>query len=263
MNILIASFALVASICSVTCMQSDKIFEAYEVNANKLPADHWKSITNQIFLFSIAEKDDFTGDVHNFLINYAQYPIKVQTGPVTDKPAITLTMADSTMVLISEGKLDGMKAYIDGKLKMSGNLMLAMKLKALFDLKGYCFNDWFVVGSTMQADKIFEDYQVAANKHPAEFWQAITDATFLYSITKNDDFTGDVHNFEIDYSQYPINVQTGPVTKNPGITLTMPDSILVLLREGKLDGMKAYIDGKLKISGNVMLAIKLKQLFDI
>merc|ERR1719384_1691479 len=45
----------------------------------------------------------------------------------------TITMADADMVAMSEGKLDGMQAFMSGKLKIKGNMMLAQKLAGILE----------------------------------------------------------------------------------------------------------------------------------
>lgn len=49
-----------------------------------------------------------------------------------EKPDITLTVSDKDWLAITEGKLDGMNAFMTGKLKVAGDMMLAMKLQSLF-----------------------------------------------------------------------------------------------------------------------------------
>lgn len=43
-------------------------------------------------------------------------------------PTVTLTATDTTMDEILTGKLNGVQAFITGKLKLSGNIMAAQKL---------------------------------------------------------------------------------------------------------------------------------------
>jgi putative sterol carrier protein len=46
-------------------------------------------------------------------------------------PDITITMACSDFADMVEGKLDGIKAFMTGKLKVKGDMMLAMQLQSL------------------------------------------------------------------------------------------------------------------------------------
>nr|HET6903722.1 SCP2 sterol-binding domain-containing protein [Ktedonobacteraceae bacterium] len=53
------------------------------------------------------------------------------TGGV-EKPDITFTVSDKDWLAITEGKLDAMNAFMTGKLKIAGDMMLAMKVPNLF-----------------------------------------------------------------------------------------------------------------------------------
>ena len=75
---------------------------------------------------------NITGDeagVWAFKINSGQG--EVIPGGV-EKPDVTFTISDKDWLAITEGKLDGMNAFMTGKLKVSGDMMLAMKLQNLF-----------------------------------------------------------------------------------------------------------------------------------
>jgi putative sterol carrier protein len=49
-----------------------------------------------------------------------------------EKPDITFTVSDKDWLAIVEGKLDAMNAFMTGKLKVAGDMMLAMRLQQLF-----------------------------------------------------------------------------------------------------------------------------------
>ena len=49
--------------------------------------------------------------------------------------------------------------------------------------------------------------------------------------------------------------------ENPDITFTISGKNWLAIAEGKLDSMKAFMTGKLKVKGDMTIAIKLPQLF--
>lgn len=51
--------------------------------------------------------------------------------PKDDKPNTTLTISDGDFVQVAVGKLSPQAAFMKGKIKISGNVMLAQKLGPL------------------------------------------------------------------------------------------------------------------------------------
>ncbi|KAL5526685.1 hypothetical protein ACEPAF_8410 [Sanghuangporus sanghuang] len=52
----------------------------------------------------------------------------VYKGPAQIKADVTIILSDDTFVQLADGKLDGQRAFMTGKLKTRGNMMLATKL---------------------------------------------------------------------------------------------------------------------------------------
>lgn len=52
-----------------------------------------------------------------------------------EKPDTTFTTSGKDWIAIAEGKLDSMKAFMSGKLKVTGDMMLAMKVPQFFPLQ--------------------------------------------------------------------------------------------------------------------------------
>ena len=51
-----------------------------------------------------------------------------------EKPDTTFTTSAQTWAAIAEGRQDAMKAFMTGRLKVAGNMMLALKVPHLFPL---------------------------------------------------------------------------------------------------------------------------------
>lgn len=82
---------------------------------------------------------------------------------------------------------------------------------------------------------------------------------YQWNITKGGKTAGV---WTLDLKSSPPSVYRGEPKSKPGCTLTVSDDDVVALATGKLDSMKAFMGGKLKIGGNMMLAQKLKPVFD-
>jgi putative sterol carrier protein len=48
-------------------------------------------------------------------------------------PDVSLTMEDDDLVALFKGELNGMQAFMTGKLQVEGDLMLAQRLSSFFD----------------------------------------------------------------------------------------------------------------------------------
>ncbi|MFQ5666829.1 MAG: SCP2 sterol-binding domain-containing protein [Candidatus Binatia bacterium] len=80
---------------------------------------------NGTLLFTINGErgGSWTVDIHN-----QQLQVK---GEAVEKPDITITMKDGDFVDFINKKLAGQMAFMTGKLKVKGNMQLAMKLQGL------------------------------------------------------------------------------------------------------------------------------------
>ena len=66
-----------------------------------------------------------------FYVSIADEAIDVQTGK-HEKPNITLTMKEGDYLDMINGKLNGQMAFMTGKLKIAGDMGLALRLQNLF-----------------------------------------------------------------------------------------------------------------------------------
>jgi putative sterol carrier protein len=75
---------------------------------------------------------DITGDNGGkWVVTIQNQECKVFQG-TTPNPKLSLISDEQTVLAIFTGKLSGMKAYMQGRIRMVGNLSLALKLTKLF-----------------------------------------------------------------------------------------------------------------------------------
>lgn len=70
-------------------------------------------------------------DADSFYIEVRQQQFSADWGDHAD-PDITLILGEQTLAEVVSGELDGMSAFLKGKLRAEGNLMLATRLGKLF-----------------------------------------------------------------------------------------------------------------------------------
>jgi putative sterol carrier protein len=77
---------------------------------------------------------EITGDGGgDWFVNIADGDVSVGEGKA-EKPSITLTMDANNFMDLLAGKLNGQTAFLTGKLKIKGDMTLAMKLQSVFAL---------------------------------------------------------------------------------------------------------------------------------
>ena len=80
---------------------------------------------NAVYAFDLSGDDG--GEYHIVLKDG-----KGEAGPgAPENPNITITMASTDFVDLAMGKLDGTMAFMSGKLKIKGDMGLAMKLQSV------------------------------------------------------------------------------------------------------------------------------------
>eukprot|EP00052_Salpingoeca_macrocollata_P014549 m.114559 g.114559 ORF g.114559 m.114559 type:complete len:156 (-) comp19356_c0_seq3:30-497(-) len=147
-----------------------------------------------------------------------------------------------------------------GKLKIGGNIMLSQKLQALFKAQQGTKNAAAAPAPSEAAASATDRVFTEMSKLLSPDMVAKVKAVFLWKVTQKD---GKVQEWTVDLKNAPGSVYKG-APRDGGkadCTLALAEQDLVELVSGKLDAMKAFMGGKLKLSGNIMLSRKLQPLF--
>ncbi|KAJ2592964.1 hypothetical protein H4R99_006245 [Coemansia sp. RSA 1722] len=247
------------------------------------------SKTKAVYAFEVINAQ---GKKHYFVVDLKQ------VGKVTDgateaeaakgqpKPDISITISDETFIKISEGKTTAAGEFMSGKVKIKGNMMLGMKLEPLlkrFKKLAENLPAPSATPSSAPAAGSSESGAASAQDIVIKGYEGSLVIAQILKVFGSDDAKRNAALkstnaiFQIDLKgpdgvkSWVLNLKPGatgadvvlPGTaaqnkKNAGVTLILNDSDFVDLASGKTTGQSAFMSGKLKSKGNVMLALKLE-----
>eukprot|EP01123_Difflugia_compressa_P002787 TRINITY_DN1360_c0_g1_i1.p1 TRINITY_DN1360_c0_g1~~TRINITY_DN1360_c0_g1_i1.p1 ORF type:complete len:119 (-),score=23.33 TRINITY_DN1360_c0_g1_i1:128-484(-) len=107
-------------------LKSQAIFDLMDTTLKSNPSLLKK--VNAVYVFNLesdGQTHTYTADAKN------EASAGIKKGTPQGKADCTITMSDTDFFDLSTGKLDGMAAFAGGKLKVSGNIMLAQKLSTI------------------------------------------------------------------------------------------------------------------------------------
>ena len=83
---------------------------------------------NAVFQYNFSDDD-------NHYVVIADGTKDIQKGD-HEEPTVTIATDIATFLGVSDGSINGMQAFMSGKLKATGNVILAQKMNALFPING-------------------------------------------------------------------------------------------------------------------------------
>merc|ERR1711981_491983 len=176
------------------------------------------------------------------------------------KAACTLSINDADCVNLLTGKLAPQSAFMQGKLKLSGNMAAAMKLNSLLSGRTLSVPEGAgagdapkAAGGDWKADKIFTEMGKRLSQDPSMVKKI--NGVYQWKITKD----GKTRVWTVDLKNGAGSVGEGEKTA-PDVTLTLSDDDYADMVLGKLNAQQAFMQGKIKIAGNMSYAMKLGQI---
>jgi len=185
------------------------------------------------------------------------------------KPECNITISDDDLLSILDGKLNMMNAFTQKKLKISGNMSIAMKLNQVFSslaksqkkvepTKAITKTESALTSTTTmhKSGKFFEDIEAKLKQEPSIVSKVNSIIGFQVACDN-----GQVISYIVDLKNAPGSVRVCDGSVKPGCTISIKDDDLLNIMSGKLNMMTAFTQKKVKISGNMSIAMKLNQLF--
>ncbi|KAL4235600.1 sterol carrier protein 2 [Mactra antiquata] len=179
------------------------------------------------------------------------------------KGDVTIIMTDQNLVDLLQGKLNPQTAFFHGKLKIKGNTGLAMKLKDLKMPEGGLpasapapsGGSGPKPGADFKVATVFDMIEDELKKDGANIVKKMK-GVFCFRVKNK---SGKEGIWIVDAKNGNGSVSFGGPAKGD-VTILMSDEDMLGLMSGKLNPQNAFFQGKLKIQGNMGLAMKLKEL---
>lgn len=156
-------------------------------------------------------------------------------------------MAEKDFVSLFDGTGNAQSLFMSGKIKMKGNMGLVMKLQQLTKLSE----------GGISAKVLFAVLGDIIAQNP----DLIKKINGIYQWVINDTKKGGSEKWVVDVKNAPGSVYAGDVKQGKaGVTLTIKESDFVSLMTGQANAQSLFMGGKIKLKGNMGLAMKLGQL---
>jgi len=180
---------------------------------------------------------------------------QVYLGKSQEKADCTLTMSDDDCFNVMSGTLDATELFMSGGLKIKGDMSLAMKLGTIRDKRAKAP---VKTSSSASAPSVAVDgfksstifTEIAANIKP-ELVKDIN-AVYEFSLTNSKKTQ---QSWVVDCKKGLVSV--GKPTEKPDVTLIMKDEDCLAIMSGAKDSTELFMEGGLKIKGDMSLAMKL------
>ena len=164
----------------------------------------------------------------------------------------TLSLSNANFMAMTSGEKSAMKLYMGGDLKISGDLMASQRLEFLKDIE------------RPQPGSAPAEAPPSAPAAPASHDVFLGIGVYVELHPELVDKIGKVFAFELTEpdSAWVVDIKNAPggVTSGAGkadCTLTLSEADFGAMTRGEIDPMKLYMEGRLKIAGDIMASQKL------
>ena len=195
------------------------------------------------------------GKVYQFQLSDpdASWVLDLKAGAVTQGEAqadCTLSLSNANFMAMTSGEKSAMKLYMGGELKIEGDVMASQRLDFLKEVKKPepSVTPKKSAELTVPASHdVFLGIGVYIGLHPELVDQI--GKVFAFQLT------GPESTWVLDVKNAPGGVSSGPGKADS--TLTLSEEDFGAMTRGEIDPMKLYMEGRLKIAGDIMASQKL------
>ncbi|POM59895.1 Sterol-binding protein [Phytophthora palmivora] len=189
----------------------------------------------------------------------------VKAASASDKADLTISLSEENFLKMMDNKLNPQQAFMKGLVKIKGNMGLAMKLNVvLAATRNYMKKKDTgakpaaaaapapAATGGLNSKEIFRLLEEAVAKDGAAMAKKVKGIIQF-------DITG-AGKWNLDLKSATPALTEG--SKKADVTITLSDADFVAIALGKLNAQQAFMKGKLKLKGNMTLAMKLPVVFN-
>ncbi|KAF9144271.1 hypothetical protein BGX30_013328 [Mortierella sp. GBA39] len=244
----------------MSSFKSDEIFARLNEALDSFPARERQELVKQVNgIFEFHLKNP-AGDAKIWNAEVKKQGL-VQPGPASTNPDVTLYLTDDDLVSLATGELSGAKAFLSDKVVLKGPLMVAMKLDLIFRSLG--MGPAPGKESELHYDGFETSYLIL---QIAEYLNVMTDAEKKEFVAKTrgvylikvKNASGQVATWTMDMKNMPPTIKKGKIEGlKADLTVECKDKDFMDLFMGKITAQKAFMTGRFKVKGAIMLGVKL------
>jgi 3-hydroxyacyl-CoA dehydrogenase/3a,7a,12a-trihydroxy-5b-cholest-24-enoyl-CoA hydratase len=206
------------------------------------------------------------GGVFHFKVADKSWTVDLKNGAGSVKSGAPSGSVDCTLIVPSEtdfvnlmtGKVNGQTLFMQGKVKIQGNMALVMKLDKIPKGAPATSSAAPAASSSPAADSlksaaVFDELAKRIASNP-DLVQAVG-GIYQFEISRGNT----KQSWTVDLKNGKGSVKSGAADKADCV-LTLGDDDFVGMMQGKLNSQQLFMQGKLKIKGNMGIAMKLSKL---
>ncbi|EEY69755.1 uncharacterized protein PITG_06241 [Phytophthora infestans T30-4] len=191
----------------------------------------------------------------------------VKSATASDKADLTISLSEENFLKMMDNKLNPQQAFMKGLVKIKGNMGLAMKLNVVLAATRNYMKKKNTGAKPAGAAPAATVPETTGGLNAKEIFRLLGEVVAKdgAAMTKKVkgiiqfDITG-AGKWNLDLKSATPALTEG--SKKADVTFTINDADFVAIAMGKLNAQQAFMKGKLKLKGNMTLAMKLPVVFN-
>ncbi|KAH7467291.1 Peroxisomal multifunctional enzyme A [Phytophthora ramorum] len=191
----------------------------------------------------------------------------VKPATASDKADLVISLSEDNFLKMMDNKLNPQQAFMKGLVKIKGNMGLAMKLNVVLAATRNYMKKQGPSAKSAAAPAPAAAAAATGGLNSKEIFRLLgevvaKDGAAMAKKVKGIiqfDITG-AGKWNLDLKSATPALTEG--TKKADVTITVADADFVAIAMGKLNAQQAFMKGKLKLKGNMTLAMKLPVVFN-